>query len=256
MTPLSVVIITFNEEKNIGRCIESVLGLADDIVVLDSFSTDATERIATGYPGVRFFRHRFDGHIEQKNRAVGLAQYPHILSVDADEALSPGLKASIQAVKGNWEKDGYYMNRLTRYCEKWIRHSGWYPDRKLRLWDSRKGRWGGDNPHDIFILEPGATSGRLNGDLLHYSYYSISQHLDQIRKFAEIKSETMHKNGRKGSVFMVLFAPPFKFFRDFLLKLGLLDGFYGFVVSINSAYCSFLTYLLLWQRTTGKFPNP
>jgi glycosyltransferase involved in cell wall biosynthesis len=256
MTPLSVVIITFNEEKNIGRCIESVLKIADDIVILDSFSTDATEKIATGYPGVRFFQHSFDGHIEQKNRAVTRALYPHILSLDADEALSPELKESIVRVKEHWEKDGYYMNRLTWYCDKWIRHCGWYPDRKLRLWDSRKGQWGGDNPHDRYIPEPGATLGCLKGDLLHYSYYTIAQHLDQIRRFAEIKSRTMHNKGKKGSEFMVLYAPPIKLFRDYFLKLGFLDGFYGFVVSANGAYCSFLTYLLLWQRTTGRTTEP
>ena len=155
MTPISVVIITFNEEKNIGRCLESVKNIADEIVVLDSFSTDKTEEICLQH-GASFFQHPFDGHIEQKNRAITYATYPHILSLDADEVLSPELEQSIKAVKENWQADGYYFNRLTNYCGKWIRHCGWYPDRKLRLWDSRKGKWGGVNPHDKYMLEPNA----------------------------------------------------------------------------------------------------
>ena len=136
-----VIIITLNEERNIGRCLESVNDIADEIVVVDSYSTDDTEKICKLY-GVKFIQHRFDGHIEQKNWAINQAKYPHILSLDADEVLSPRLKASIKAVKENWEFDGYYFNRMTNYCGKWIRHSSWYPSRKLRLWDSRKGEWG------------------------------------------------------------------------------------------------------------------
>ena len=138
MPEISVVIITFNEEKNIGRCLESVKKVADEIVVLDSFSTDKTEQICATF-GVKFFRHVFDGHIEQKNRAITYAAFPLVFSIDADEVLSETLIASILEVKKNNTKDGWYMNRLTNYCGKWIRHSGWYPDRKLRLFNSHKG---------------------------------------------------------------------------------------------------------------------
>ena len=128
MTKLSVVIITLNEQKNIGRCLESVKDISDDIVIVDSYSTDDTEKICRQY-GVRFIQHPFEGHIEQKNWAITQAKYPHILSLDADELLSDRLKRSIREVKENWVYDGYYFNRLTNYCGKWISYSCWYPSR-------------------------------------------------------------------------------------------------------------------------------
>lgn len=239
---LSVVIITFNEEKNIRRCLESVKDIADDIVVLDSFSTDNTEKIAKEI-GARFFTHSFDGHIEQKNKAISHAKYPFVLSLDADESLSNALKKSIIHTKNNWKHDGYYFNRLTNYCGKWIKHCGWYPDPKLRLWDSRKGKWGGTNPHDKFIMEKDASTSKLNGDLLHYSFYNISQHMAQINKFSSIKAEMALKKGKRSNYFKIFFSPIAKFFRDYILMRGFLDGFYGFVIAVNSAHSTFLKYV-------------
>jgi glycosyltransferase involved in cell wall biosynthesis len=149
---ISCVIITLNEERNLARCIGSLQGVADDVVVVDSFSSDGTERIAKEH-GARFVQHKFEGHIEQKNWAITQAQHSWVLSLDADEALSEELRNSITAAKQRDDADGYTMNRLTNYCGRWIRHGGWYPDRKLRLWDRRKGRWTGVNPHDRFELE-------------------------------------------------------------------------------------------------------
>ena len=140
MIQLSAVIITFNEERNIGRCIDSLQGIADDIVVVDSFSSDKTKEICLS-KNVRFVEHAFDGHIEQKNWAITQAKHPHILSLDADEALDEVLKKSILEVKQNFTQDAYQMNRITNYCGQWIKHCGWYPDTKLRLWDSSKGYW-------------------------------------------------------------------------------------------------------------------
>jgi len=160
MPQLSVVIITYNEENNIGRCIDSILPIADDVVVIDSYSTDKTEEIVLT-KSCRFIQHTFEGHIEQKNWAISQAKYKHILSLDADEALSPELQKEISSVKENWTKDGYYFNRLTNYCGKWIKHSGWYPDQKLRLWDSNKGSWGGTNPHDRYELQQGSSQNFL-----------------------------------------------------------------------------------------------
>ena len=160
---LSVVIITFNEEKNIARCLESVKDIADEIVVVDSFSKDKTEEICRGY-GVKFIEHKFEGHIEQKNYASSQATYQHVLSLDADEALSDELKESIIKVKNDWNGYGYSMNRLTNYCGKWIHHCGWYPDTKIRLMDKSKGKWDGDNPHDQFIMQDNAEAIQLKGD--------------------------------------------------------------------------------------------
>ena len=167
MVKLSVVIITYNEEKNIERCLQSVQTIADEIVVLDSFSKDRTPEICGKY-GVKFFQHVFDGHIQQKNRAISYASFSHVLSLDADEALSEELRSSIKAVKNDFRKDGYYMNRLTNYCGHWVKHCGWYPDKKLRLWDSRKGHWTGINPHDKYeLFEGDKNTGQLKGDILH-----------------------------------------------------------------------------------------
>jgi len=241
---ISAVIITFNEERNIGRCLDSLQGLADEIVVVDSYSTDRTEEVCRSF-GARFIRHKFHGHIEQKNWAILQASHPYILSLDADEALSQELKSSILRVKEDWTHNAYYFNRLTSYCGKWIRHTSWYPSRKLRLWDSRKGSWGGFNPHDRFFLAKGATRQFLNGDLLHYSYYSINEHLEQINSFSSILAQSYYKQGKRAYLFAIIFSPQWRFFRDYVLKLGFLDGFYGLVISVNSAHEVFMKYVKL-----------
>ena len=151
---LSVVIITFNEEKNIARCLASVASVADEIVVVDSFSTDKTKQICIE-KGVRFIEHQFDGHIEQKNWAITQAKNQYVLSLDADEALTDELASEISKVKNNWQYDGYSFNRLTNFCGAWIKHGGWYPDKKLRLWVTKKGKWGGIHTHDNVIMQEG-----------------------------------------------------------------------------------------------------
>ena len=246
MTPISVVVITFNEEKNIDRCLESVKDVADDIVVLDSFSKDKTQEICEKH-GARFLQHKFDGHIEQKNRAITHAKYPHVLSLDADEALDDVLKKEILKVKENFTADGYYFNRLTNYCGKWIKHCGWYPDRKLRLWDSRKGKWTGENPHDRYELEEGSKQVYLKGDLLHYSFYTIEQHMDTINKFSSIAANMRFRKGQKFSLLKLLVSPAWKFFKSFFIQGGFLDGFYGFVICKNSAHSTFLKQVKLYQ---------
>ncbi len=247
MLQVSVVIITFNEEKNIGRCLDSVKDVGDDIVVIDSFSSDSTESICK-VKSVRFVQHKFEGHIEQKNWAITQARFPHILSLDADETLSEELKKSIVHIKNNWVKDGYYMNRLTNYCGQWIYHCGWYPDRKLRLWDSRKGKWGGTNPHDKYQLFEGEkATGFLKGNILHYSYNSISEHYRQADKFSTIASKEMHLKGRAVSVPMIYIKTAFKFLRNYFIKLGFLDGKYGFIICRITAWETYLKYLKLYQ---------
>lgn len=242
MPKLSVVIITFNEEKNIGRCIDSVTVLADEIMVLDSFSTDKTREICES-KGVLFFQHVFDGHIEQKNRAITLATHPHILSLDADEALDEKLQQSVLQVKENWQYDGYYMNRLTNYCGHWVRHSHWYPDRKLRLWDSRKGHWTGTNPHDKYELFAGdETAGRLAGNILHYSYHSKEDHYRQVEFFTTIAAEKYFQKGKKAPVYKLILNPLAKFIDHYLIHFGFLDGRAGLSIARISAYAAWLKY--------------
>jgi glycosyltransferase involved in cell wall biosynthesis len=247
MPRFSIVIITFNEEKNIGRCLDSVHGMTDDIVVVDSYSTDRTEAICFE-KGARFISHAFEGHIEQKNWAITQARYPHILSLDADEALDEQLKKSILALPEEWPFGGYFMNRLTNYCGKWIYHCGWYPDAKLRLWDSRKGQWQGINPHDQYLMKStDIKTGFLKGDILHYSYYTREDHYKQVNYFTDILAREYNKLGRKAWWFKLVLNPVAKFIQDYILKLGFLDGKEGFVISRISAYATWLKYYKLRQ---------
>ena len=240
MPPLSVVIITYNEERNIGRCLESVKEIADEIVVVDSLSTDRTQEICRNF-GARVIGHAFEGHIAQKNFAIKQATYPHQLSLDADEALSEELLKEIKKVKESWKYNGYTMNRLSNYCGRWIRHSGWYPDTKLRLYDSGKGKWTGLDPHDRFELEEGTTA-HLNGDLLHYTYYTVEEHILQANKFSTIAANALIKNGKRVHLLQVLIKPAAKFIRNYFLKLGFLDGAYGFTICRITAFETFLKY--------------
>jgi len=239
---ISVVIITYNEEKNIARCLESVASVADEIVVLDSFSKDHTKEICASY-GVKFYEHAFDGHIQQKNRAITYATHPYILSLDADEALDDVLKKSILDAKANWTHDGYYMNRLTNYCGHWVRHCNWYPDTKLRLWDSRKGAWTGINPHDKYELKEGDKNTKhLKGDILHYSYYSVEDHYKQVEYFTNIASKAFVEAGKKAPLYKLLLNPLAKFIDHYILHLGFLDGKAGYLISKISAYATYLKY--------------
>ncbi len=248
---LSVVIITRNEEHNIGRCLASVKSVADDIVVLDSFSTDRTEAIV-GQHDARFIQHAFDGHIEQKNRAITLAKYPWVLSLDADEALDDRLASSIKRVMTAPAADGYTMNRLTNYCGDWIRHGGWYPDAKLRLWDSRKGRWTGVNPHDRYELDAGARTAHLEGDILHYSYNSVDDHYKQVDYFTTIGAKAYLDRGRTAPLLKRWFSPVVKFIGDYLFRLGFLDGSRGFTIARISAYATWLKYEKLHKLRASR----
>lgn len=246
MPKLSVVIITYNEERNIARCLESIKDLADEIVVVDSLSKDKTKSICETY-GARVIEQPFLGHIAQKNFAITQASYPHQLSMDADEALSDELKKIIIDVKENWTADAYKMNRLSNYCGKWIKHCGWYPDTKIRLYDSRRGNWGGLNPHDRFEMQPGSTTEFLKGDLLHYTYYTIAEHVAQSNKFSTIAAKALIEKG-KPLFFAQLFIKPIaKFIRNYILRLGFLDGYYGFIICQGTAHETFLKYSKAWN---------
>jgi glycosyltransferase involved in cell wall biosynthesis len=242
---ISAVIITYNEENNIGRCLESLQETADEIVVVDSFSSDTTAEICKD-KDVRFIQHPFEGHIEQKSFALSCAANDYILSLDADEALSEKLTESIRAAKQNWCEDGYSVNRLTKYCGTWIRHCGWYPDTKIRMWDRRKGHWGGINPHDHVVMDQDSRVHHLSGDLLHYSYPTIRDHISQLNNFSDIAARAAFEKGRHSNMlFDICLNPGLTFFKKYVLKLGILDGYEGFVISISTAYGKFLKYVKL-----------
>ncbi len=246
MAQISAVIITYNEEKNIERCIKSLLPVADEVVVLDSFSTDRTEEICKSL-GASFYQQKFAGYREQKNDALAYAKFDYVLSLDADEALSDELKNSILKVKGNLKYDGYIFNRLNNYCGQWIYHSNWYPDKKLRLFNRHKGHWGGINPHDRFILNRSCTSIRLKGDILHWVLDSYEAHIAKANNFSTIAANEYFKLGRKSSFPKILINTGWRFFKAYVIRLGFLDGFNGFVISSFSAYTSFLKYVKLRQ---------
>lgn len=252
MIQLSVVIITYNEERNIGRCLDSVKEIADEILIVDSFSTDKTLDICKSY-GAKIIQHSFEGHIQQKNYALSKTAFSHVLSLDADEAISDPLKTSILAIKSDWQGDGYDVNRLTNYCGVWIRHGGWYPDWKLLLFDKQKGKWTGLNPHDRYEFdEKTPRIRRISGDILHYSYYSISDHLRQVDYFTDISATTLFHKNRKASLIRLLVSPPFRLFRDYILKSGWLDGYYGFVICLISSYAVFIKYAKLRELYRRK----
>ncbi|MFM2207163.1 MAG: hypothetical protein RL213_1138 [Bacteroidota bacterium] len=241
---LSAVIITFNEEKNIRRCLQSLKDIADEIVVVDSFSKDATEGICKEF-GVRFVGHTFEGHIQQKAYAMGIAANDWILSLDADEALSDELKASILEIKKGPKYDGYRMNRLTNYCGHWVRHCGWYPDTKLRLVNRKKAQWQGVNPHDRLEMNVDIPSGFLPGDLLHYSYYTREDHLKQIEYFGDIAAKELHRRGIRTSPPEIVAKVAAQFIKSYLLNSGFLDGRTGYTISRLSAYATYRKYMKL-----------
>ncbi len=237
---LSVVIITYNEEKNIERCLNSVKEVADEIIVLDSFSTDKTEEICLKQ-GVKFFQHKFEGFSYQKNRASGLAENDYILSLDADEVLSEELIESILKVKENTLFDGYLFNRLNIYCGKPIKFTTWYPDRKLRLWNRKKGAWS-KNIHETVIHDNTARIKRIKGDLIHHSYNTIGEHVIQTNRFTDIAAEALFNAGISSSVFKIFLKTLFAFFREFILNFAFLGGFYGFVIGCINVFSVFLKY--------------
>lgn len=251
MQKLSVVIITFNEELNIGKCIDSVAPVADEVIVLDSFSTDKTKDIAEA-KGAKFFQHIFDGHIQQKNRVITYAQHPFVLSIDADEQLSPELQQAILQAKQNKAADGYTMNRLNFYCGKPIKTCGWYPDKKLRLWDAAKGKWGGVNPHDKFEMQNGAVVAHLNGDLLHDTYPTHEAFLSQVDKFAAISAKHLQHRSYVYLILKLLFSPWFKFVRNYFIKLGFTDGLVGLTICYHQSREVWLKYWRAIKLKAGK----
>lgn len=250
MPQLSVVIITFNEEKNIGRCLESIQGIADDIVIVDSFSKDATEIISKEFD-VNFISRKWEGYSATKNFANSQAKYDWILSLDADESLSDELKNSILKAKEGTELKTYKFHRLTNYCGSWIKHCGWYPDTKIRIFDRRITKWEGII-HEKLVINSKQEAILLKGDLHHYSYYSMEQHYMQAQKFTDIAAKELFDNGKRASFFKLVIRPVIKFIRDYFINLGFLDGKAGYIVCRISAYATYLKYKKLRDHYSVK----
>ena len=242
---LSVVIITFNEEKNIKTCLDSVVSVADEILVVDSFSTDKTAEICEKYPKVRFQQNAFLGYGNQKQFATKNAKYDYILSLDADERLSKNLIIKVLELKKEWKASAYYVRRLNRFCGKWIRHGNWYPDYQMRLFDRRLAGWNDAILHENVYIYGHEKPIFLKAHILHETIDSISQHLAQINRFTDLSAEKMFAKQEKITFYRLYLKPIIKFLEGFIFKLGFLDGFYGFVVAKNSAFSVYLKYAKL-----------
>ncbi|MGD1847455.1 MAG: glycosyltransferase family 2 protein [Salibacteraceae bacterium] len=240
-TPISAVIITLNEERNIGRCLASIQPVVDEIIVIDSCSTDRTAAICEEYE-VRFIKRKWAGYAQTKNFANGLANHQYVLSIDADEALSPALQLEIEKAKGKGLEGIYSFNRLTNYCGHWVRHGGWYPDVKARLFPKSVANWEGNYVHEEIQFSGNPTKQHLQGDLLHYSIYSVKDHLDRVEKYTDLGAQKMLAAGKKGGRISGVLSAFSRFVRMYFLKLGFLDGWAGWKISTISAKASYLRY--------------
>jgi glycosyltransferase involved in cell wall biosynthesis len=240
MAKISACIISFNEEAKIERCLKSLAPVVDEIVVVDSLSTDRTKKIVAKYTD-KIFDQKFLGHIEQKNLAVSKASHDWILSLDCDEVLSEELQSSILVIKDNIEAhDAYRMPRRTFYVYRWLNHC-WYPDRKVRLFNRNSAKWGGTNPHDRVEVD-GDDINELKGDILHYSFDSISEHIRTLDHFSEIGAREIIIKGKRVTAITPLLRGLWTFIKLFFLKRGFIDREAGFVVSVISGMHTFIKY--------------
>ena len=240
MAKISACIISYNEEKKIEDCLKSLLPVADEIIVVDSLSNDNTIEIAGKYTD-KIFHQKFLGHIEQKNLAVEKASYDWVISLDCDERLTEELQQSILAIKDHLDDaDAYSMARKTFYIYRWLNHS-WYPDRKTRLFNKNTAKWGGTNPHDR-IITVGNNIRPLKGDIQHYSFDSLSAHIQTIDKFTEIGAEEIIRKNKKVSIISPFSHGIWIFIKMYFLKRGFLDGFAGILVATLSMMHVFIKY--------------
>lgn len=250
MKQLSAVIISYNEEAKIGRALESLKGVADEIVVVDSFSQDGTERVCRAYTD-RFFQREWGGYREQKQHATNQARNDWVLSLDADEALSAGLRDELKAWKARPESEanGYRLPRKTFFLGRWIEHTTWYPDWQLRLFRKSKGRWTGRSVHESFAVE--GPVGRFGGFLEHYTYASISEYLLQLERFSGLAASDYHAAGRRAGWARLALSPPATFLNNYVVRRGFLDGVPGLAASVLSATSVFFKWLRLWELQSG-----
>jgi glycosyltransferase involved in cell wall biosynthesis len=235
-TPITATIITYNEQDHIAQAIAS-LSCCDEVLVVDSGSTDRTLEIAAEH-GARVLSRNWEGYSSQKNFAAKEARHDWILSVDADEQLSAELSGEILKWKQSPAGAAGSMPRRSNYFGRWIRHSGWYPDRKIRLYDRRCARWRGDFVHEA--LEVDGTVTPLSGDLLHFPYRNWKDHMNRIDRYTRLAADAARSSGTKGRFLKLLIAPPLSFFKAFVLRGGFIDGWRGALIAYAAARYVFL----------------
>ena len=235
MNRISAVIITLNEARNIQRCLDSVMPVVDEVVVVDSYSTDATQELCAAYP-LHFISHPWEGYAATKNYANSLATNDWIFSIDADEALSPELAQSILHLKEtSMEGRVFSMNRRMNYCGRWIRHGGWYPDTKIRIFNRTSVHWAGQMVHETLACPENTLVELLEGDLLHYSFYTPEEHQRQTERFAILSAEEAVENGKTSNYVSACLHTGWKFLRDYLFKAGFLEGTDGLAICKTNA---------------------
>lgn len=242
---ISACVMTFNEEANIRRCLES-LNFCDEIVVLDSLSTDRTVEICREYTDA-IFQEPWKGYIAQRNRLRELATHDWVLFLDADEEVSPVLRDQIlyQFRVGPDKYMGFEFPRQVFYLGKWIRHGEWNPDIKLRLFRKDKGHSGGQEPHDMVIVDGPVKT--MTGKLWHYTYRDLSHHIQVINHFSRISAQEMYRAGRRFRLMDLLFRPPLRFIKGYFIKAGYLDGLRGYIIAVTIAYGVAIKYAKLWE---------
>ncbi|TVR37120.1 MAG: glycosyltransferase family 2 protein [Cryomorphaceae bacterium] len=252
MQPLSVVIITLNEAERIDRCIRSVQGLSDDILVVDSGSTDDTVALAEK-AGARVVHQNWLGFGAQKKFATSQSRHDWVLALDADEWLSDALKQSIADVLQNPEADAYEMPRRNLFLGRWLRHGEGYPDYSLRLYNRNKANWREDRVHEA--VHCSGKVGRLKGDLMHQSADTLQQYLHKHNRYTSLQAEQLFANGERFSLFKLLFSPWVRFVKFYFLRLGFLDGTAGLIHIAAGCWTVFAKHsklLELQQRDTAK----
>lgn len=251
MSAVTAVIITHNEARNIQRCLASLKPVADEIIVVDSFSTDDTVAICQ-QEGAIVKQQSWLGFGPQKNYGIQIASHEYILSLDADESLDEELQASILSAKSQGLQGMYDFTRLNSYYGKFLRHGLEYPDYKIRLFPKSKVRWNDELVHETLQITPGVEKKRLKGHLLHYTYYTIQEHIIKANKYTNLAAELKYKQGKKASWFKLVFAPFSTFVQAYIFRGGFLDGKHGFIVAAFNAYGTFIKYAKLWQLNNEK----
>jgi glycosyltransferase involved in cell wall biosynthesis len=252
---LSVTVITKNEANDIGDALASVR-FADEIVVVDSHSSDDTVTIAHRHTD-RVIVREWPGYIDQKNYAASVAAHDWILSLDADERVTPELAADIQRVMaGNPGEAAFRIPRVTFHMGHWIRTTDWYPDYQVRLYDRRRAGWTGQYVHEAVRVE--GTLGQLPGELQHYAYRDIADHLETIDRYTTYAAKQMFESGRRASMLQIAGHPPLAFLRNYVARGGFRDGTAGFVISAMNSYYVFLKFAKLWElaRQSAASPRP
>ena len=245
MPDISLVVMTYNEEHNIERCIDSAATVVEEILVVDSFSTDNTVALAEA-KGARVIQHPFTGYKEQRAYTISQAKHDYVLVLDADEALDDRLRESIAKAKNNWTHECYHMNRMSNIEERWIKHGGWYPDRKMRLFHKEKYQTAGTNPHDKIVPQSGYPLGYLKGDILHYTNSSIEDRIATVNQFSSIAAQAFYEKGKRGNLARILFKPGLRFISEYLLQRGFLDGLFGLIIAKTSAQYVFYREIKLY----------